>query len=73
MAGMAGAREGWRGGAQTVKDRGEAGNIGMLVQRQVTPRWADDPVWRHDRRSWRGCQGIMRLPPPCKYIIWRAT
>ena len=60
---MAGAREGRRGGAWTAKDRGEAWNIGMLGQRQVMPRWADDPVQIHDRRWWRGCQGRRGLPP----------
>ena len=43
----AGAREGQRGEALTVKNRYEEGCIGILVQRQVTPRWADDPVRRH--------------------------
>ena len=44
---MAGAREVRRGGAQTAKGRDEEGKIGMLGRRQVTPRWADDPVRRH--------------------------
>ena len=35
------------GGARTSKGMGEAGNIGVLRRRQVTPRWADDPVRRH--------------------------
>ena len=42
---MAGEREGQRGEARTAKDRGEAGNMGMLGRRQVTPRWEDDPVY----------------------------
>ena len=44
---MAGARERRRGEAQTAKNRGEAGWIGILGRRQVTPIWADDNVWRH--------------------------
>ena len=59
-----GSREGRRGGAQTSKDRGEAGNIGMLGRIQVTLRWADDPAWRHNGRRWRGCWGRRGLPPP---------
>ena len=43
-AGVAGAREDQSGGAQTEKDREDAGNISMLGRRQVTPMWADDPV-----------------------------
>ena len=57
-------REGRKGGAQTEKGRGEAGNISMLGLRQVTIRWADDPVQRRDGRRWRGCQGRRGLPPP---------
>ena len=38
MAGVAGTREGWRGGSLTEKVRGEAGNIFMMGQRHVTPR-----------------------------------
>ena len=59
---MAGEREGGRGGARTAKYRGEAAYIGILVQRQVTPRRAYDPVWRHDRRRWRGCQVRRGMP-----------
>ena len=55
------------GGAQTAKGRGEAGIIGMLGRRQVTSSWEDDPVRRHDRRQWRGCQGRRDLTPR-KYI-----
>ena len=42
---------------------GESGNIGMLGQRQVTPKWADDPVRRHGGRRWRGCWGRGGFPP----------
>ena len=57
-------RESWRGGAWIAKGRGEAGILGILVQRQVMPMWADDPIWRHERRWWRGCLGRRGLPPP---------
>ena len=46
-----------------MKDRGEAGNIGMLVQRHVTPMWEDDHVQRHDGRQWWGCRGRRGMPP----------
>ena len=36
----------------------------MLGQRQVTPRWADDPVQRHDISWWRGYQVRRELHPP---------
>ena len=26
--------------------------IGVLGSRRGTPRWEDDPVWRHDGRGW---------------------
>ena len=58
------AREGQRGGARTVKGRGEARNIGMLGRIQVTTRWADDPVKRHRIRQWRGCWGRRGTTPP---------
>ena len=59
-------RQAWRergkvgggGGSWTAKDRGEAGNIGMLGLRQVTPRWEDDHVRRHNGSWWRGCWGV---------------
>ena len=60
---MKGAREGQREGAWTAKDRGEAGCIGILGRRHVTPRWADDPVQRHYRRWWSGCRSRRGLPP----------
>ena len=44
---MAGTREGQRGEERTVKDRGEAGCVGVLGRIQVTHRCADDPVRRH--------------------------
>ena len=46
-AGVTGATEGWRGGAWTARSRVVEGDIGILVRRQVNPRWADDNVWRH--------------------------
>ena len=62
-AGVAGARAGQRGVARTLKDRGKEGNIGVLGPRQLTPRWADDPVWSHNERQWRGCRVSMGMPP----------
>ena len=38
-----------RGGGQGYRQkrvRGSSGSIGMMVQRQVTPGWEDDPVRR---------------------------
>ena len=61
---MAIAREGRKERARTEKGKGKAGNIFMLGQRQGMPRWADDPVRRHNGHRWRGCQGRKRLPPP---------
>ena len=52
------------GGARTEKGRGKTRNTGMMGQRQVTPRWIDDPVKRHNRRRWRGCQGRRGMPLP---------
>ena len=63
MEGVTGARKGWRGGAWTARSRVVSGGIGMLGQRQVTPRWTDDPVRRHVRRWWE-CRGRRGLPPP---------
>ena len=44
MAGVTGEREGWRGISRTERSRAVAGGIGSMGLRQVTPRWADDPV-----------------------------
>ena len=44
---MAEAREGRRGEAQTVKNRGKAVYICIMGRKQVNPRWADDLVRRH--------------------------
>ena len=63
---MARTSEGQIGGARTSKGRGEARNISMLGQIQVTPRWADYPVQRHNGCWWRGCLGRIRMPPPRK-------
>ena len=38
--------------------------IGMLGRRQVTPRWADDPVWMQDGSRQEIGQGRVRVPPP---------
>ena len=51
------AREGRRGGSRTEKGKGEAGKIGMIRWRQVTPRWSDDPVRIQDGCQWRGVLG----------------
>ena len=40
-------REGRRGGSQTARSSVVTGCIVILGQKQVTPRWADDPVRRH--------------------------
>ena len=60
------AREVRRGGARTEKGRGESGNIGMLGRRQVTPRWEDDTVWRHNGSGWRECRVRRGMLPPVK-------
>ena len=51
---MAREREGKRGRSHTAKGRGKAGNIGILLQRYVNLRLADDPVLRHYGCQWRG-------------------
>ena len=61
---MEGAREGHRGGARTEKGRVKIGNIGILGQRQVTPRWEDDTVQRNYGHQRRGCRVRRGLPPP---------
>ena len=63
MAGVAREREVRRERARTAKGKGEAGNIGMLGRRQVTPRWADDTVRIQSGRRQRGCWGRRGLPP----------
>ena len=45
--GVAEAREGGRGEAQTVKNRGKAVYICIMGRKQVNPRWADDLVRRN--------------------------
>ena len=45
------------------RGQGEMG-IGMLGQRQVTPRWENDPVWLHNRSRQESGQGRMRAPSP---------
>ena len=54
---MTGAREGWRGGARTERSRSEEGGIVMLGQRQVMPRWEDNPIWRHVVGGGVGAEG----------------
>ena len=36
----------------------------MLGQRQVVPRWANDPVWLHIGSRQESGQGRVRAPPP---------
>ena len=38
-------------------------DLEMLIWRQVTPRWVNDPVWLHDG-GWESGQGRVRAPPP---------
>ena len=38
--------------------------LGMLVRRQVTPRWANDPMWLHNGSRRESGQGRVRAPPP---------
>ena len=38
--------------------------LGMLGWRHVTPRWSNDPVWRHNGRNRREGQGGCGYPPP---------
>ena len=37
--------------------KGEMG-LGMLGRIQVTPRWDNDPVWRHNGGKGREVQGV---------------
>ena len=66
---MTGAREGRRGGAQIVRSMIEAGDIGILVRRHVTPRWADDTERGHFGGGGVGAGG--GCPPPRKEISKR--
>ena len=38
--------------------------LGMLGQRQVTTRWANEPVWLHVGSRQESGQGRVRAPPP---------
>ena len=55
-----------RGGREVAESESNAGSvgIGMLGRRQVTPRWLNDPVWRHDGRNGREGQGRCVYSPP---------
>ena len=44
-------------------DQGAMG-LGMLGQRQVTPRWANDTVCLHAGSRQESGQGQLRAPPP---------
>ena len=41
-----------------------ARGLGVLGQRQVTPRWANDTVWMHNGSRRESVQGRVRAPPP---------
>ena len=43
--------------------QGEMG-LSMLGRKQVTPRWANDPMLLQDGSRWESDQGRVRAPPP---------
>ena len=43
--------------------QGEMG-LGMLVRRQVNPRWENDPMWLKDGIIQESCQGRVQAPTP---------
>ena len=43
--------------------QGEMG-LGIMGWRQVTHRWANDPVWLHDGSRRESGQGRVQAPPP---------
>ena len=43
-------------------EHGDMG-LGILGQRQVMPRWANDPMWLNDGSRKDSGQGQMRAPP----------
>ena len=59
--GRSGRKEGFGGEARTEKDSFKAGDISMLVQRQVTPKWADNLLRRHVGVG--GVGGVGGFPP----------
>ena len=48
-----------------------ATGLGMLGRIQVTPRWVNDPVWRHDGLKVRKGRGMIRYLPWVD-IGWRS-
>ena len=71
MEGVAGAEE------ETVPQRSHkmgqgAIGLGMLGRRQVTPRWANDPVWKNSGSRQESGQGRLQEPPPQKEIRRRS-
>ena len=67
---MAGAEE--ETGPQRSQKMGQgAMGIGMLGRMQVTPRWANDTVWLHNRSRQESDQGRVWAPPPPQTEIRR--
>ena len=62
-------KSGRRGGGGGERDAEEseygegARGLGVLGQRQVTPRWANDTVWLHNGSRRESVQGRVRAPP----------
>ena len=51
-------------GTQRSPNMGKgARGLGVLGQRQVTPRWPNDPMWLHNGSRWESGQGRVRAPP----------
>ena len=66
-----GIRKAWReqgrfrgGDHGSRSKRGEAGNIGIMGQKPVTPRWDNDPLQRFTRHQWKGCGVRKGAAPP---------
>ena len=52
-------------GTQMIKKMGQGDmGLGMLGRRQVTPRWANNPVWLNNGRRQESGQGRVRAPHP---------
>ena len=58
---MLGAEE--TGTQRSMKMGQEVMGHGMLGRRQVTSRWANDPVWLNDRSRQESGQGRVQAPP----------
>ena len=61
-------RHGESGGGEKGTGDSEDGagsdGSGILRQREVTPRWENDPVWLHGGSRQDSGQGRVREPPP---------